>query len=267
MRTYTRAVTAQGTCMQIRGLRVAATAAALLCSAAGARAQSLSIPAGAAFQVAGGRIEAAGGDIRIDGLLGLGAGELRGVGALRIGAGGTADFGSGVATLTGDWENRGIFNAGMSRVELRDGLFAASAILGTNQFANLSLVSLTGKRYRFESGFTQRVAANLQIQGTGPAIQVDVTTPGGLAYLDLLAGGTQSIANVGVSDVFATGQHLAPTQTNHGGNGNDDGWFGGGGPVVPAVPVPALSWPALLLLGVGLYAIAVRRRVRILFRG
>lgn len=247
------------------GLR-RAWAAALLFStfplfAATAQAQSLTVPAGASLQVSGGRIDLAGGDAGIAGLLALGAGELRGVGALRIAAGGTADFGSGTATLTGDWENRGIFNAGSSRVELRDGASPSSAILGTSQFANLSLVSLTGKRYRFESGFTQRVAAQLQILGQGPALQVDVTVPGNLAYLNLLAGGTQAIANVGVSDVYATGQHLAPTLTNQGGNGNAQGWFGsGGGVVTPPTPVPALGWPMLLVLAAGMWWVAARSR-------
>jgi hypothetical protein len=248
--------------MQSVRRRVATTAALLLCAFAAAQAQKLSIPSGGTVQINGGRLALSGGDIRIDGRFALGSGELRGVGALRIGAGGTADFGSGVATLTGDWENRGIFNAGTSRVELRDGPVAVSSILGTNAFANLSLVSLTGKRYRFESAFTQRVAANLQIQGTGPAIQVDVTAPGSVAFLNLLPGGSQSIANVGVSDVHATGQPLAPTQTNQGGNGNDNGWFGGGGPVIPPTPVPAVGWPMLLLLGIGLFVIATRPRVR-----
>jgi hypothetical protein len=253
--------------MQSMGRRVATTAALLLCAIAVAQAQKFSIPSGGAVQVDGGRLALSGGDVLIDGVLGLGAGELRGVGALRIGSGGTADFGSGVATLTGDWENRGIFNAGTSRVELRDGPLAVSSVLGTNPFANLSLVSLTGKRYRFESGFTQRVAANLQIQGTGQAIQVDVTAPGSVAFLDLLPGGSQSIANVGVSDVHATGQPLAPAQTNQGGTGNDDGWFGGG-PAAPPTPVPAVGWPMLLLLGIGLFVIATRPRVRcVIVRG
>ena len=246
------------------GLRRAGMAALLFSMvplfAATARAQSLTVPAGASLQVSGGRLDLAGGDASIAGAFALGAGELRGVGAWRIAAGGSADFGSGVASLSGDWENRGMFTAGSSRVELRDGASPSSAILGANQFANLSLVSLTGKRYRFESGFTQRVAAQLQIQGQGPAIQVDVTVPGTLAYLNLLAGGTQAIANVGVSDVYATGQHLAPTLTNQGGNGNAQGWFGNGVVVAPPTPVPALGWPMLLVLTGGMLWAAARTR-------
>lgn len=240
--------------------RAAAATGVFVSAAVGAAA--IEVPAGAGIQANGGRIDTAGGDLLIGGSLVLGSGELRGIGALRIAAGGSADFGSGVATLTGDWENRGSFVAGSSRVELRDGGAAFSRILGTTEFANLSLVSLTGKRYRFESGFTQRVAASLQIQGTGSPIQVDVTAPGSIAFLNLLAGGSQAIANVGVSDVYASGQHLAPTQTNQGGNGNATGWFGGGPPPRPTVPVPALGWPALLLLGLGILFIATRARGR-----
>jgi hypothetical protein len=237
--------------------KLAGGAVALLFFAAVAQADVV-VPPGANVQLSGGRLDLAGSNVLIGGALGLGSGELRGVGALRIFAGGSADFGSGVATLSGDWENRGTFTAGSSRVELRDGP-AMSQILGTTAFANLSLVSLTGKRYRFESGFTQRVSANLQISGSGAAIQVDVTAPGNLAFLDLLPGGSQSIANVGVSDVHATGQHLAPTQTNQGGNGNDNGWFGGP-PPQPTVPIPALSPAALLLTALGLIFIVMRRR-------
>ncbi len=225
---------------------------------AAAQAQSLALPPGARLQLDGGRLEAAGGDLLVGGVLALGAGALRGIGALRIAAGASADFGSGTATLSGDWENRGAFTAGSSRVELRDGP-AVSAVLGSTVFANLSLASSSGKRYRLESGLTQTVSGSLQIQGLGPALQVDVSVPGSAAYLNLLPGGSQAIANVGVSDVHATGQHLAPTQTNQGGRGNDSGWFGGG-VAVPATPVPMLSRGLQLLLAAGLILIALRRR-------
>lgn len=247
------------------GLGRAGKAAWLFCVfhlfAMTAQAQSLMVPAGASLNVSGGRVELANGAFSVAGTFGLGAGELRSAGAVRIASGGTADFGSGVATVFGDWENRGIFNAGTSRIELRDGP-AASAVLGISRFANLSLVSAAGKHYRFESGLTQSVSGQLQIQGQGPPIQVDATAPGSVASLNLLPGGTQAIANVGVSDVYATGQHLAPAQTNQGGNGNDDGWFGGGGPVTQPVPVPALGWPMLLALAAGMLWISTRSRVR-----
>lgn len=145
-------------------------------------------------------------------------------------------------------------------MQLRDGLTAASAILGASQFANLSLVSASGKRFRFESGLSQSVLGTLQISGNGPPIQMDVTASGTVAFLNLAPGGTQAIANVGVSDVHATGQHLAPTQVDQGGSGNVQGWFGGGGPTTPPVPVPALSPIALAALVAAFVLVGLRRQ-------
>jgi hypothetical protein len=244
--------------MSTRFRRVAAAFALALC-ALSAYATGIHVPPGASFEANGGRIDFAGGSFLVDGHAGLGDGELAGLDALRIGATGIADFGSGTATLFGDFENRGTFNAGTSRVQLRDGVAAQSAILGPSQFANLSLVSANGKRYRFESGQTQRIAGSLQITGNGAPIQIDVTTSGQLAYVNLLPGGTQAISNVGVSDVHATGQHLAPTQTNQGGNGNDNGWFGGG-PLEPPRPIPAVSPFLLAALAALLAFVGLRRR-------
>lgn len=103
----------------------------------------------------------------------------------------------------------------------------------------------------------------LQIVGNGAPIQVDVTASGSIAFLNLATGGTQNIANVGVSDVHATGQHLAPTLTNQGGSGNDTGWFGGGGPQpLPPVPVPLLSPATLGALAMVLAFFGLRRRAR-----
>lgn len=243
------------------GLAVPALALGFLASGA-AFAAGMTIPAGARVPLNGGTLDTGGGSLHVDGILELGSGVLRGLDAVRISTGGSADFGSGTATVTGDWENLGTFTAGSSRVELRDGAAAQSTILGTSSFATLSLVSAAGKRYRFESGLTQRVSATLQIVGNGLPIQLDVTTPGSAAFLDLAAAGTQVIANVGVSDVHATGQHLAPTLTNQGGSGNAVGWFGGVVPAVPPVPVPALSWSALLALIAAFVFVATRRTAR-----
>ena len=84
-----------------------------------------------------------------------------------------------------------------------------------------------------------------------------MTQPGSVAFLNLLPSGTQSIANVGVSDVHATGQPLAPDQTNQGGRGNAQGWFGGGGPIGQHVPVPAASPTALMLFALSLLGAAL----------
>jgi hypothetical protein len=75
----------------------------------------------------------------------------------------------------------------------------------------------------------------------------------------LLAGGTQNIQYVGVSDVHATGQHLAINQTNDGGTGNATGWFGTA-IAGNTVPTPTLSWFGSFLLALLLVRIAATRR-------
>lgn len=229
-----------------------------------ANAAGVHVPAGGAFDLRGGRLALADGDVTVAGRFALGAGELFETRAFRILAGGVALFGSGTAQLTGYWENRGSFDAGSSNVRLRDGAATSSAILGSSRFADLSIVSSSGKRYRLESGLTQQVSGLLQIQGSaGLPVQIDVTAPGSIASLELLPGGTQDIANVGVSDVHATGQRLAPQQSNAGGRGNALGWFGTVLQQAAPVLVPTLSAGVLVLLTLSLLATAgvFRRRL------
>lgn len=224
----------------------------------------ITVPAGATFDLDGGRVDVAGGDVESRGTLRLGDGELTGVGDFRVLAG-TADLGSGLIRIAGDWENRAVVTAGGSVVEFRDGPAAIRAILGSTAFATLSLVSANGTRYRIESGSTQRIATLLEIVGTGVPIQIEASSAS-IASVNLLAGGTQAIDNVGVSNVHAIGQPLAPTQTNQGGSGNANGWFGqGGGGVTPPtivepLVVPALSDLGLLLTTLLFGAIAWRQR-------
>jgi hypothetical protein len=224
------------------------------------------VPAGATLDVGGGRIDLAGSSLESSGTFRLGSGQLLDTLDFRV-LDGLADLGAGLLQLSGNFENRGTLASGTSRVELRDGGAAESAILGNSSFATLSLVSTSGKRYRFESGSTQRVTTLLEILGIGVPVQVDVTSAGSVAFVDLLDGGDQNIANVGVSDVHAIGQMLATEQTNQGGNGNDQGWFGDGTVPVPPRPpqpqvVPALSGPGLLVLALLLAAIAWHRHTR-----
>lgn len=234
----------------------------VLCGTAWA---GITVPAGASLDLGGGRIDLAQGDLVTSGTLRLGSGVLTGVGDFRVLAG-SADLGSGRITLVGDWENRATVIAGSSVVEFRDGPAAIRAILGSTQFATLSLVSANGTRYRLESGSTQRIATLLQIIGTGVPIQIDITGAG-IASVNLLPGGTQDIANVGVSNVHAIGQPLAPSLSNQGGSGNATGWFGTNGtgePGVPAIPqpnvIPTLSDAGLLFLALLFGAIGWRHR-------
>lgn len=235
--------------IRILWLSVMSIACSGVASAAGLR-----VPAGGAFELSGGQLALAGGDVSVAGRVSFGTGALLEARAFRIVAGGQALFGSGTAVLTGDWESRGSFDAGSSHVRLRDGAATSSVMLGSSRFANLSIVSSTGKRYWLESSFTQQVSGLLEIQGSaGLPVQIDVTVPGSIASLELQPGGTQSIAHVGVSDVHATGQHLAPQQSNEGGRGNALGWFGTPEQVAPAM-LPTLSAGMLVVLILSLLA-------------
>lgn len=119
-----------------------------------------------------------------------------------------------------------------------------------------------GKNYVFSVGSTQTISGLLEITGTAPQpIQFRSSAPGQVAYINLTPAGVQQIVHVGVTDVWATGQWLAPNQQNEGGGGNANRWFGMPQPGVN--PVPALSTPmqgvlaALLALAAGL---GLRRR-------
>lgn len=114
-----------------------------------------------------------------------------------------------------------------------------------------------GKGFALQVGTTQTIQNQLQILGTSTSgIQIKSSSAGQVAFINLLAGGSQNIDFVGVSNVHAIGQHLAPALTNDGGNDDAIGWFGlaGGG---TATPVPMLSIWALLLLALGLSGVVL----------
>lgn len=232
-----------------RRLRILLRLLAVLCIVGSAQAQIV-LPAGSSMSLNGGRVLLAGVDADLAGQLSLGSGELLDAGHLTLQATGTLDLGTGRLQLAGDWSNASNFVAAQGLVEFIDGRLPASAsIFGDNDFFDLSIVSNLGKRYRLETASTQFIGGLLTLRGVGPALQID-TTAGPVAFLQLAPApsGAQAINNVGVSDVHATGQHLAPTQTNQGGSGNDAGWFG---QVAAALhTIPAGSWfsGALLIL-------------------
>ncbi|MEO8670305.1 MAG: hypothetical protein ABI411_03255 [Tahibacter sp.] len=236
-------------------IRLGALALAACSCVAGAT--GIVVPAGATLDLNGSAIGLASGDVRLDGQLNLGSGKIIDITAFRLGTTGAASLSSGLLQLVGDWQNLGFVDAGSSQVQFRDGGFNSS-VLGTTTFANLSFVSAVGKRYALQSGLTQSATGLLEIHGTpGLPIQIASTIAASAAFLDLLPTGSQSISNVGVSDVHATGQHLAPTLQNEGGSGNDSGWFGGGAGIV-AIPAPALSPFGLMFLLLAMVALALR---------
>jgi len=203
----------------------------------------LIVPAGSQYTTNGAQTDLACTDVDVAGTLTVDTGALVNVRHLTIQAGGTIAGGSGLIQLGGNWSNGGTFTPGTSTVRFNDlcGLTSAT-IGGSTTFANARFVSTTGKNYVFAVGTTQTVSAILEIAGTTPnPIQFRSGTPGQVANINLLPAGTQQIQHVGVTDVWATGQHLAPSLTNEGGGGNANRWFGGVNPNLAVYPVPALG--------------------------
>lgn len=201
----------------------------------------VAVPAGASFALNGGNIDLANTNLQVGGTFTVGSGSVQNIDSVSILSGGTLDGGSGTLTVFGDWANAGTFTAGTGSVNFVDGSVAQSNIGGNSTFYNASFVSATGKNYVFAVGTTQNISNLLTITGTAALpIQFRSSATGQVANIDLLPGGSQNIVHVGVSDVHATGQHLAANQTNEGGTGNATGWFmsGAGG---NAVPTPTLS--------------------------
>ena len=85
-----------------------------------------------------------------------------------------------------------------------------------------------------------------------------VATPGSVsADLRLVPAGTQNLSNLAVRGMSASGQWLAPGQTNQG-SGPVSRWFGD--PNAAVAPIPTTSQWTLLIMALALGATAVRQR-------
>lgn len=225
---------------------------------AGSAWASISIGNGGAISIGQGVIDLAGGNLQIDGQLDVADGSLVEAGNIIIN--GTLEGGSGIIDARGDWINNGSFNAGSSRVAFVDDAGGSSLIAGASDFHDLSMTSTAGGAFVLESGTVQRISHALTILGLdGQPVQIESSSPPQVAQLQLEPGGSQNIAFVGVSDVHATGEHLAQEQTNQGGSGNDFGWFGIG---LNVIPVPVFSAGGLILLLLALLGLASFRLSR-----
>ena len=227
------------------------------------------VPPNAIVTLSGGTLDLGCTDLIVAGTLQVGGGQVLNARHVTIQPSGALDGGSGAIELGGNWSDTGGFLAGSSTVRFRDLCANASAtISGSSSFANARFVSSIGKNYVFAVGSTQTISGVLEITGTAPQpIQFRSSAPGKVAYINLTATGTQQIVHVGVTDVWATGQWLAPGQQNEGGGGNANRWFGGSGPVARAAVIPALSDAMLLVLATLLAVIgtwfARRSRARV----
>jgi hypothetical protein len=213
------------------------------------------VPANAVVNLGSGTVDLACTDLIVAGTLQVASGSIVNARHVTIQAGGTIDGGSGAIALGGDWTNSGQFIAGTSVVRFRDLCSLASAsVNGNTTFATASFVTATGKNYVFAVGTTQTVNVQLEIAGTTALpIQFRSSAPGQVGFINLISSGVQLIQHVGVTDVWATGQWLAPTLTNEGGAGNDNRWFGGSARA--AAPIPTLTDAMMLALAALLAAI------------
>jgi hypothetical protein len=219
--------------------------------AAVARAD-LIVPANSQTSVNNGVVDLSCTDVVVAGTLNVDTGALKNVRNLTIQPGGVVNGGSGLIEIGGNWSNSGNFVAGSSTVNFRELCGAGPAtISGNTTFSAVSFVSAIGRTYTFTVGSTQTITTLLQISGTqANPIQFKSSSSGQVASINLLTGGTQQIQNVGVTDVWATGQWLAPLGHNAGGGGNAQRWFGNPviGGAAKATPIPTLDYGALAAL-------------------
>ena len=232
----------------------------------------LVVPPGGQYTTGGGGTDLACTDVVVAGTLSVAGGALVNVRHLTIQPGGVIDGGSVVIQVGGNWSNGGTFATGTSTVRFVDACGLPSGAVGGNTvFFNARFVSAIGKNYVFQVGTTQTIAGLLEILGTANnPIQFLSGSLGQVANINLLPNGTQSILHVGVTDVWATGQHLAPDQANEGGGGNDFNWFGALAPKAPPIPMPTLGNLPLLVLAAllgGFAIIDLRRRGRRTYPG
>jgi hypothetical protein len=229
-----------------RNLRAAAIV--LLLHTAPAAADVI-VPPGGSWSLNGGALDLGCTDNIDAGALQIGNGQVLNARNITIQPGGVVDGGSGSIDVGGNWSNNGGFLAGTGTVRFGDlCAFASATISGNSSFANARFVTSTGKNYVFAVGSVQAITGLLEITGTAPQpIQFRSSAPGQVATINLAPTATQQIAHVGVSDVWATGQPLAPDLKNEGGSGNASGWFGAAIAGVVA-NIPALSDLMLAIL-------------------
>lgn len=205
---------------------------------------TVTVGPGGSISLGQGRLLLAETDLRVDGSFDVAEGDVEA--ARDVVINGSLSIGAGRITAFGDWINAGSFLAGTGLVALVDQTSSIANMIGDSIFYDLAMTSDSGGSVVLESGSIQRAQNSLIITGVSAApIQIESSVPPQIAQMVLDPGGLQDIEFVGVSNVHATGQPLAPDQTNQGGSGNALGWFGRG--FEPLI-IPTLSFTGLILL-------------------
>jgi hypothetical protein len=145
----------------------------------------------------------------------------------------------------------------VSFVDLAGCATTGGTISGNTTFANLSFITATGKTYRIASDSSQTITQFLTIQGApGLPLVLRGTTPGQPASIALLGG--QSTSNFGAADLLASGNWIAPNQSNAIAGSGVTRIFGD-----PNAPIPTLPLGLLALLALALAACGTLARKRI----
>lgn len=195
-----------------------------------AKAQGVTVEAGAQLSLGNGQMSLGCGDLVVGGQVSVESGEATGIGTVDI-PGGSLDGGSGVVSLSGNWTNSGSFTAGSGQVRVVDGCgFATSNLAGDNNFNDFSVTSTIGKLLAVAAGSSQFFASALTLQGAvGNLLLIRSSVPGQQVFFSLAAGGDQSIFAVDVRDNDASGGQAlapgAPGSYQSVDSGNNENWF------------------------------------------
>jgi hypothetical protein len=208
------------------------------------------VPANANSSLNGGTLNLSCTDLIVAGTFDVGSGVVRNARNVSVQPGGVVLGGSGSITLSGNWtlSPTGQYVPGTSSVRFDETCGAgASTISARTSFYDVHFTSTSGKNFVFEANSTQTISHLFEFTGTASApSQFRSSAAGQVAFIDLQPSGTQVISHVGVTDVWAIGQLLAPFETNEGGGGNARRWFGD--PNVVQQPIPAIGNAALVAL-------------------
>ncbi|MEO8751121.1 MAG: DUF1566 domain-containing protein [Casimicrobiaceae bacterium] len=223
-----------------------AACALLLSLGSGLAVAQLSVPAGAALNLAGATLNAGCQDVSVGGTLATGPGQLVGVRNIAVAGSGTLDGGSGTIGLSGDFGQSGTFNPATGTMQIGDGCgTTTSTFTGTSSFYTFNTSTATGRGLNFPANQTQSVAHALSLTGAaGALVTIRSSAAGTAGNLALAAGAAQTIAYVDVADNHATVQPIAPGAAatfNSIKGPNSNGWF-----------VIAVSGPTGLLNDTGL---------------
>ena len=225
-------------------------------------AAGIFVQPGASMSLGNGTVDMGCADTTIVGNLNIQSGAFINVRDFTV-SGGNVNAGSGQLTLSGNWTNNGTFTPGTSLVAIQDGCSTtSSALTGDTDFYDFTTISTSGKTLLVAAGSTQVFNYNLTLEGiAGNPLLIRSSMVGNQAFFSLDPDGTQNIHAVDVGDNNALGgQWLAPglpADFESVDSGNNFNWFLN---TYQPVPVPTLSWLALIALVLALMTVAFRQR-------